>query len=202
VADLLDRLIQRLALKGVPPPRPELLELHGRYIAVLAKWNRTINLTALPLDPLSDEAIDRLLVEPISASRLVGASVPGLSIVDIGSGGGSPAIPFWIELPGSRVTMIESRSRKCAFLREAVRQIKPGFGRAIESRFETLLAQSPDLDGSADLVTVRAVRLDSFTNGLIGQLLRPDGRVVHFAEQIQVIARSTWNKRDKELGSS
>ena len=115
--DFETRLKERLELAGALIPPRELFELHERYIALLAKWNRTINLTSLPLEPPTDEAIDRLLVEPIAASSKAGRVE---TIIDIGSGGGSPAIPFWIQVPGAKLTMVESRSRKCAFLREAV----------------------------------------------------------------------------------
>lgn len=193
------RIIERLESAGAAVPPREFLELHERYISLLAKWNRTINLTSLQLDPLSDEAIDRLLVEPISASAQAGTP---REIIDIGSGGGSPAIPFWIQLPGSRLTMIESRSRKCAFLREAVRQIRPGHGDAFENRFEELLEKQPQLVGSADIVTVRAVRLDAPTTAMIGALLKPTGRVFHFTASLEIVECSTWNIGDKKLGSS
>src|SRR3954470_14201017 len=94
-----DRLIERLEVRGVPVPSDDLLELHGRYIQLLTKWNRTINLTSLSLEPISDDAIDRLLVEPIEASGQ--ALTTDKNIIDIGTGGGSPAIPFWIQLAGS-----------------------------------------------------------------------------------------------------
>lgn len=198
--DLTKRIEERLTLAGTAVPSRELLDLHERYLALLAKWNRTINLTSLPLEPVSDEAIDRLLVEPISASYLAGSTG---TIIDMGSGGGSPAIPFWIQLAGARLTMVESRSRKCAFLREAVRQIRPGFGTAIDCRFEDLLAKHPELKGSADIVTVRAVRLDQPTSSLIGALLKPDGRVLHFSANLEIFTCSTWNNPgDKLHGSS
>jgi 16S rRNA (guanine527-N7)-methyltransferase len=177
----------------------ELLELHERYFQLLAKWNRTINLTSLQLDPISNEAIDRLLVEPIAASAQAGSPE---RIIDLGSGGGSPAIPFWIQLPGAKLTMVESRSRKCAFLREAVRQIRPGQGTAFEDRFEELLAKHPDLEASADIVTVRAVRLDVEATTLIGTLLKPSGRVFHFSHSLEIFDCSTWNNRDNGRGSS
>lgn len=199
-SELRRRIADRLEHAGVAVPQSDQLDLHERYLSLLAKWNRTINLTSLQLDPSTEEAIDRLLVEPIAASSQAGSPA---SIIDIGSGGGSPAIPFWIQLPGSHLTMIESRSRKCAFLREAVRQIRPGHGTALDVRFEKLLANHPELAGSADIVTVRAVRLDEPTSRLIGALLRPDGSVFHFSSQLEVIGCSTWNNRgDKRPGSS
>jgi 16S rRNA G527 N7-methylase RsmG len=98
--------------------------------------------------------------------------------------------------------MVESRSRKCAFLREAVRQIRPGFGDAIDCRFEELLAKHPALKGSADIVTVRAVRLDKPTAALIGALLKSDGRVFHFTDTLNIFTCSTWNNLGDNRRSS
>lgn len=190
----IEHLESRLRLVGLE--LPVALPLHEWYFSLLAKWNRTVNLTSLPLYPPSDEAIDRLLVEPIAAGRLAG--FPD-RIIDIGSGGGSPAIPFWLEVQVGRpeLKMIESRSKKCAFLREAVRHHAPRTAEVIEQRFENLLETHPSLRASADIVTVRAVRLDEETRALIGDLLRPDGRVFHFTDELRIIDCSTWNNRDK-----
>ncbi len=38
-------------------------------------------------------------------------------MIDIGSGGGSPAIPFALALAGVRLLMVESKTRKSVFLR-------------------------------------------------------------------------------------
>jgi 16S rRNA (guanine527-N7)-methyltransferase len=43
-------------------------------------------------------------------------------IVDVGSGGGAPGIPLASALPDRDVTLVEANGRKCAFLREAVRE--------------------------------------------------------------------------------
>lgn len=221
--DLRQRLSDRLTAIGLEAISPERLSLHESYFSLLSKWNRTINLTALPLDPITDEAIDRLLVEPIAASRFAGDA---RSIVDLGSGGGSPAIPFWIEVPGAHLTMVESRSRKCAFLREAVRQIAPGRGTALDVRFEELLDRHPELAASADIVTIRAVRLDEPMVTLLAAILKPGGKVFRFANandpgsrpglsqieshllfpggtsELQILTCSTWNNWDEKRGSS
>jgi 16S rRNA (guanine527-N7)-methyltransferase len=157
--------------------------VHDLYLSLLAKWNRTINLTALPIDPPTPEAIDRLIVEPVQASRYAGQPA---RIIDLGSGGGSPAIPLWIELPGSHLTMVESRTRKCAFLNECVRQIAPGKGEALALRFEELLTVRPDLEGSFDLVTVRAVTLDSSLVRLVSTLGRRGCRLFRFTSVAEV----------------
>ena len=70
----------------------------SRTTSCSPRWNRKINLTALT-DP--DEAIDRLLLEPLVAARYL--PVPGEpSLMDIGSGGGSPAIPLKLATPAPR----------------------------------------------------------------------------------------------------
>src|SRR5262245_45883767 len=67
---------------------PELLDAFDRYLRLLARWNAKINLTAFRLEEPSDEAIDRLLIEPLIAARHL-PSGP-LALLDIGSGSGSP----------------------------------------------------------------------------------------------------------------
>ena len=60
------------------------------YYQLLTKWNAKINLTAFRLVPEGDEsAIDRLLIEPVVAARYV--SENARTLLDAGSGGGSPA---------------------------------------------------------------------------------------------------------------
>src|SRR5687767_13298383 len=90
------------------------------YFQLLAKWNEKINLTGLRVVADSLQAIDRLLVEPMLAAMHAQA---GRAMVDVGSGGGSPAIPFALALdPSPILTMVESRERKSVFLREALRE--------------------------------------------------------------------------------
>src|SRR6516164_7658019 len=97
----------------------EAIEQLGRYFELLAKWNAKINLTALPLDPPTRETLDRLFVEPLAAARYFPRDP--VAWFDLGSGGGSPAIPLKILHPEASLTMVEARVRKAAFLREAVR---------------------------------------------------------------------------------
>ena len=72
------------------------------YYRLLSRWNTKINLTALPLEDLTDHAVDRLLIEPLAAARFVPESP--LTWFDLGSGGGSPALPLKLVRPppGSR----------------------------------------------------------------------------------------------------
>src|SRR5215470_11027737 len=95
---------------------PQVATRLERYFELLSHWNRTINLTSLPLEPPTDQSIDRLLIEPLKAVALL---APAVNVwLDLGSGGGSPAIPLQIAYPAPQLFMVESRERKAAFLRE------------------------------------------------------------------------------------
>jgi 16S rRNA (guanine527-N7)-methyltransferase len=155
-----------------------MLEPLEAYFQLLSQWNAKINLTALPLDPPTDETFDRLLVEPLAASRQIPSHASSIWF-DLGSGGGSPAIPLKIARPELRLTMIESKERKGAFLREAVRMLGLTHTVVQTQRFEDA-ASNPECAGTGDLVTVRAVRADAELFGAAGRLLKPDGRLLLF----------------------
>ncbi len=125
------------------------------YLDVLRRWNQKSNLTAFELSPPTDAALDRLVVEPIVASSQVRPS--DRLLVDIGSGGGSPAIPLRIMAPQLRAILVEARTRKAAFLREVVRSLGLEGVEVENRRFEELAGRS-EIRGAADVVTVRAVR--------------------------------------------
>lgn len=153
------------------------LSLLCDYFGLLAKWNAKINLTSLPLDPLSDEAIDRLLVEPVVAAKHIRQS--DRLAIDLGSGGGSPGFPLKISAPWIRLVLVEAKARKCAFLREVARQLPLVDVEVAHGRFEDLLTR-PDLHESADLVSVRAVRADQNLWSSVQAFLKPGGRVLWF----------------------
>jgi 16S rRNA (guanine(527)-N(7))-methyltransferase RsmG len=132
----------------------------------------------LPLDVPTDETFDRLLVEPLVAARQIPTHQPS-TWVDLGSGGGSPAIPLKIARPMLRLTMVESKERKGAFLREATRVLGLADVGVETERFEVVSADSR-FAGSADLVTVRAIRADLDLFEAACRLLKPGGRLLLF----------------------
>jgi 16S rRNA (guanine527-N7)-methyltransferase len=151
-----------------------------QYFALLARWNPTINLTALPLSPPTDETLDRLFVEPVVAARHI-EPAPSRSShvrwVDLGSGGGSPAIPLKITRPSWSLTMVEARERKASFLREAIRALRLQETDVSNVRFEDLAARRV----TADVVTVRAVKLDNAFADVTRKLLSRDGLLAVFS---------------------
>ena len=87
-------------------------ELAGRletYYRLLATWNTKVNLTGLKLSEAPPDAIDRLLIEPVVAARYV--PTKAARMLDVGTGGGSPAIPLALAVHCRSLLMVESKTR-------------------------------------------------------------------------------------------
>jgi len=171
--DVRSRLVRR-ATKNNIFIGDSLADRLAAYYELLARWNRKINLTSLEN---LDEAIDRLLLEPLVASRFLPGSA-GL-LMDVGSGGGSPAIPFKLAVPRLKLTMVEAKARKSAFLREAVRHLGLESTQVETARFEELLAR-PELHEAHDVVSIRAVRTEARVLTTLQAFLSPGGVVLLF----------------------
>jgi 16S rRNA (guanine527-N7)-methyltransferase len=171
-----DRLTRRLRKAGISPDRA-LLGALERYFELLTRWNAKINLTAFSLADPNDEALDRLLVEPVVAARHVAGSVNGF--IDIGSGSGSPGIPLRLALGSTRVMLVEAKTRKAVFLVEALRHLGIADGAVETARFEQLLTR-PELHEAFDVLTIRAVRAEARTLLTLQAFLRPGGRLLWF----------------------
>jgi len=135
------------------------------FLDLLFKWNRAYRITAF-LD--SAEAETQGVTPSLAAGDLI---APGASILDVGSGGGFPAIPLMLARPDVTVVLCEPSRAKAAFLREVlVRFSLPG---RVEPRTaEEALSMG---GGPWDAVTVRGVHL---RHGLLKRLaaaLSPGG---------------------------
>ena len=173
-----DRLAARAATLNLKPDETVLSRL-AAYFDLLQRWNEKINLTALGD---TDEAVDRLLMEPLAAATFLPSAV---RLIDIGSGGGSPAIPLAIALNVSFLTMIESRGRKAAFLREALRTLDmPG---TVESERAELLGSSPTFAGTARVISVRAVRMTPQLSLAAASFLGGNGILALFSKHAERI---------------
>ena len=155
-----------------------LLEKLETYYQLLTKWNAKINLTAFNLLPEGDEAaIDRLLIEPLVAARYIPEN--SRTLLDAGSGGGSPAIPLKLTTPTLQLRMVEVKTRKAVFLREAVRTLALRDAEVESTRFEELLPRA-ELHEALDLVSIRAVRIETRTLLTLQAFLRPGGKLLLF----------------------
>ena len=173
-----ERLVKaRLTLSSGAADRLE------RYYRLLVKWNARINLTSLELESASAATLDRLFVEPLIAAEFV-LETP-ITWLDLGSGGGSPAIPIKIVRPAAILTMVESVAKKGVFLREACRLAELQDVEIRTARIEELPALMSE--GLADLLTIRAVRIDSKILKTAGYLLKRGGRLLHFASNVDTL---------------
>jgi 16S rRNA (guanine527-N7)-methyltransferase len=171
--DFRARLTRRAAGAAVALSQPLTASLSA-YYDLLQRWNRTINLTALTTE---DEAIDRLLLEPLLAARHLPS--PPLRLLDIGSGGGSPAIPIKLAVPSLALTMVEGRSRKAAFLREAIRILQLSDTAVEASRLEEI-SDRREWQSAWDAVSSRGVRIGQAELAIVSRLLRPGGLLILF----------------------
>ena len=169
------RLADRSAAAGIDIS-PELAERLEAYYRVLSVWNAKINLTALDLHGLPDGAVDRLFIEPVAAARF---SQLERRVLDIGSGGGSPAIPFALTTQAMQLTMVESRSRKAVFLKEAARVVGLSRVTVTNARFEDVTAESA-VENAFDVITIRAVRIADPQWALLRTPLTNSGAVFFF----------------------
>ena len=112
------QLAQGLLVLGLDLPGAARIKLLD-YLALLAKWNRTYRLTAVhdPSLAVSHHLLDSLAVLPF---------VEGATLLDVGSGGGMPGIPLAIARPALRVVLLDSNSKKTAFLQQVA--IELGLG--------------------------------------------------------------------------
>jgi 16S rRNA (guanine527-N7)-methyltransferase len=104
------------------------------YIALIDKWNRVYNLTAIrePHKMVSQHVLDSLSVSP---------HLRGETLLDVGSGAGLPGIPLAIARPALAVTLLESNNKKAAFLRQTAIELDAANIDVVAERVETW--QSP-----------------------------------------------------------
>jgi 16S rRNA (guanine527-N7)-methyltransferase len=109
------------------------------YVALLEKWNRTHNLTAIrgPERMVTHHVLDSLAVLP----HLPHANP--LRVIDVGSGGGLPGIPLAIARPAWQVTLLDSNRKRAAFLRQAAAELPLPNVEVVASRAEDYAPATP-----------------------------------------------------------
>jgi 16S rRNA (guanine527-N7)-methyltransferase len=152
-----------LVALGLPPSLTVPLQA---YLALLDRWNRAYNLTAIrdPREMVTKHVLDSLAMHGF---------VRGGKLADLGTGAGLPGIPLAIANPDLQVTLVESSGKKARFLREAARSLRLDNVRVAESRIEAL-----DEAGAYDAITARALATLPLILELGGHLLAPAGRLL------------------------
>lgn len=110
-------LEEGIAVLGITLPPGAEGKLHA-YLALLAKWNKVYNLTAIrePEAMVTQHLLDSLAVlSVLQESALVGRH---FTLADVGSGAGLPGLVLAIAQPDWRVTSVEAVEKKAAFQRQ------------------------------------------------------------------------------------
>lgn len=108
------------------------MERLDEFAALLRKWNPSVRLTG----SASDAAIGQHVAEALTLSPLL---EQGARVVDVGSGGGFPAIPLALARVDLALTLVEPIGKKAAFLHECRRKLELDNVRIIRARDEDLL---------------------------------------------------------------
>jgi 16S rRNA (guanine527-N7)-methyltransferase len=118
-----------------------------------------------------EEIVSRHFGESLfAAEHLLASADRSLRVIDVGPGAGFPGLPQKIYAPQIRLTLIESNSRKAAFLREVIRTLT--FTEA-----EVFAGRAEEFTGSGELVTMRAVEKFDRALPAAGRLVQPGGRI-------------------------
>ena len=154
--------LQSLSLELTQAQQQALLD----YIALLGKWNKVYNLTAVrePEQMLSHHVLDCLAVLP----PLKQVSPEALDLIDVGAGGGLPSVVFAIACPHWQITAVDTVAKKAAFIQTTAHSLRLVNLKAVHSRVEALT-------GGFDVVTCRAyASLRDFCDSS-RHLLKPNG---------------------------
>ena len=163
--------LARLAEEWRLPLTPEMVGRVLEFCRLLMQWNASVNLTG---SRSVADVIGEHVVDSFAMARLV---PPGSSLVDVGAGGGLPGLPFAITRPDARVTLVEPRAKRVAFLRTAVRELQL-------ASIEVVRERAGGLDpGGFDVAASRATLPPEEWLGLGLGLVRHDGLVLVFAGQ-------------------
>jgi 16S rRNA (guanine527-N7)-methyltransferase len=146
------------------------------YLALLQRWNKTYNLTAVRASDamLTHHLADCLALVPSLRRHLMrsklSSSTPGsVPLLDVGSGGGLPGVVLALLCPELAVTCVDTVGKKAAFIRQAALELRLSNLQAVHARVESL-APKP-----WPLITARAFSSLADLVGLTQALLAPSG---------------------------
>lgn len=179
------------------PLSPQQVDALLAYMALIQKWNKVYNLTAVrsSADMLTHHLLDSLSVVLPLRAQLKSLGLEQGSLLDVGSGGGLPGVVLSIVMPQWRITCVDTVAKKAAF----VQQVSASLGltnlRGLHARVESLRVDAGD---GFDVVASRAfASLPDFVNWSTEALLPhgvwmamkgklPTGEMAALPTQVQV----------------
>ena len=151
--------LDELELKLEDSQVEQLLE----YLALLGKWNKSYNLTAIT-DP--QKMLSYHLLDSLAIAKWFGN---GSNALDVGSGAGLPGIPLAIALVDSQWTLLDSNGKKTRFMQQALATCAVRNAAVVKSRIEDYHAPEP-----LDIIVSRAyASLDDYA-GSVAHLMQPE----------------------------
>ena len=171
----------------------ELTPEQGSRLERLDRW-LTESSRVLDLSGFRDteERIARYFLEPLDAFRWF-PNQPGEAL-DVGTGGGSPALPLAIVGPGREWTFLEPNRRRAVFLEEALSQV--GLSGAVQrSRLEVFAPGKRFM-----VITSRGVSLDEGALARLVAWLEPGGRLLLFTGSDRSELLRSWRGPLEERG--
>ncbi len=162
LAPTLTRGVTQLGLDLSATVQARLLQ----YVALLAKWNRAYNLTAVrePAAMLDRHLLDSLAVLP---------HLQGPRVLDVGSGAGLPGIPLALARPDLHFTLLDSNGKKTRFMNQAVAELGLANVSVVQSRIEDYQVPAP-----FDTVITRAFATVAEVIAGAGRLCAPQGQLL------------------------
>lgn len=160
VKEELLRGIERLDLELSPAQFQQLLD----YLALLIKWNKAYNLTAVrdPLQMVTRHLLDSLVILPY---------LKGARILDVGTGAGLPGIPLSIADPHRTYCLLDSNGKKCRFLQQVVVELGLKNVKIVEDRAEHFATEL-----CFDSIVARAVSTIAEIMKNTSHLICPEGQ--------------------------
>ena len=137
------------------------------YGALILKWNKVYNLTALR-DPAT--VLTHHLLDSLSVITPLQRECPGVtSLLDVGAGAGLPGVVIAILRDDIQVTCLDAVAKKAAFVQQVASELRLKNLRGLHARVEAL-------QGSYGLISSRAfASLAAFVSGS-RHLLAPQGK--------------------------
>ena len=162
---LLEELAAGVAALGISIPEGQQRTLI-QYLQLLAKWNRTYNLTAIrePAQMVTHHLLDSLAVLPY---------VKGPRLLDVGSGAGLPGLVLAIADSQLHCVLLDSRGKKTRFLTQAVVELKLSNVKVIQARVESYQPEH-----AFDTIVSRACASLAAFEAATSRLLVPGGRLL------------------------
>lgn len=172
------------------------LDRLSRFLALLLDANSRTNLTAItdPAEAWTRHILDALTLLPMLADLHEGARV-----LDVGSGGGLPALPLAVVCPHLRFTLLEATGKKAAFLREAISALSLTNAEVVQARAEAAgQDRGRRLPDGTRGGTMREA-FDAVTARAVGRLAVVAELTVPFARQGGLVLLVKGQKADEEL---